>query len=506
MPGFNGLQRIRKTGAAVSVPLQCQTSSPVSRLASLSPSLSPPPPSQAASKHRKQTSVKHKKVKVVENDEDNSDEFARLPKKQKTAHLVTTEETQETPDIIRRYEMLLTSTKMITRITNGIEYLYQAARTLPRHVGVCVNYTYVLTEGLHREGEWTQDELELQDLTWSPWWEAFVYFDGISRHFPGLSDNIMELRQRPELVGHLARWMSSVAGKARGDDISRLKDKVVSLADLSDTSGLKAKSSRGFKHPETGRLLCPIKRLGEYDADPEKSEPQPFCRMVRDQKAGHARVRSADYPLFMYNMNEYVPGKLIPGFLKSTFLVDCTRVVFTGPSSTSGLDMSSKTKGKPPVCRALNMMSINFINIVYIAILARFCLNSQSDYQDRDIDFSNKDFMSNLMTISLKSEKWHEEICSWYTRQLFQRCSEDSDGDEGSGPSAHELLLAELAEEQEFENQNQKAPRAEAEKDSALADDNISEGHGEQNIGHGSLSRCDEDQDAEGSKSDEEVD
>ena len=30
------------------------------------------------------------------------------------------------------------------------------------------------------------------------------------------------------------------------------------------------KSSRGFNHPQIARLLCPCKRLSEFDADPER--------------------------------------------------------------------------------------------------------------------------------------------------------------------------------------------------------------------------------------------
>ncbi|OSD02377.1 hypothetical protein PYCCODRAFT_1390008 [Trametes coccinea BRFM310] len=460
------------------------SSSPFSRLQSLSPSLSPPPPrtSGKSSQHIKLASVKQKKGKATEIQDDDEDNVAPLKKKQKTTHICTTE-TQETPEIIRRYEILLTSTKQMTRISNGVEYLYQAARTLPRHVGTCVNYAYVLTEGLHRNGQWERDEIEQQVPTWDPWWEVFVYFDIICKQFPGLHDHMRDLRERPELVGQLARWMNSVAGKARGDDISRLKDKIISLAKLADTSGLEAKTSRGFKHPETGRMLCPIKLLDDFDANPEK-----FCRMVRDRKEGHPRVGGGDYPLFMYDMKAYVPGKLKPGFLKSKFLVDCAKVVFTGPSSTSAPDseLTGRSKGKPPICRTLNMTSINFISIVYIAILARFCLNSQSEWQERDIDFSSEEFMCNVMTISMRSDKWHDELCEWYTRQLFQQVCED-EGVDDSVPSAHELLLAEIAQEQEEEARE--ASIVEAEEDEGDEDQEEDEGG---------------DEDAEGVNDDEE--
>lgn len=64
--------------------------------------------------------------------------------------------------------------------------------------------------------------------------------------------------------------MDSVAGRARSDDLTRLRNRVIKYANPGDQADhLDVKSHRGFHHDLTGRLLCPVSKLAEFDADPE---------------------------------------------------------------------------------------------------------------------------------------------------------------------------------------------------------------------------------------------
>ncbi|OSD02394.1 hypothetical protein PYCCODRAFT_399878 [Trametes coccinea BRFM310] len=428
--GFVGLRRVLKD-RRTAPQQQCSSpavSSPLARPeASSSSSPNPGPQSSELPKAKdtrkqaekpSQTRQKAAQIdtRVLDSDSSSGSEQESLTvapprKKQKTTSCSTSDDTPSL--MIRRYAALIQSTTQASRIANEVEYLYQAARSFPRYVGTFVNYDYVLTEGIARDGHWYEDDVSQQERKWSPFWEAFIYFEKIHEHFPGLLESLNDLRGHPELVGQLAKWMSAVASKARGDDISRLKDRIIRLAKIQDCDSLESKTSRGFKHPQTGRLLCPVNLLDKFDEDPEK-----FCRMIRDRKEGRPRVGSGDYPAFLYDMKLYVPGKLKPGFLKSKLLVDCAKVIFLGPSSTTtpGSDLAMKTKGKPPICRKMNMREVDICSIIYIAILARFCLNGQTEWAKRDGDFSAVDFMSNVLTVALKSERWYNEITDWFTR------------------------------------------------------------------------------------------
>lgn len=50
------------------------------------------------------------------------------------------------------------------RIAHRVEYLHEAARLLPRMVGVGVVYVTVLSNGLAREGRYQDDDPEGSDL------------------------------------------------------------------------------------------------------------------------------------------------------------------------------------------------------------------------------------------------------------------------------------------------------------------------------------------------------
>ncbi|KAI0820096.1 hypothetical protein BC628DRAFT_1544827 [Trametes gibbosa] len=342
--------------------------------------------------------------------------------------------------MIRKYNALVPGTKQPARIAEGTEYLYQAARDFPRHLGAFIDYDHVLREGLARDGTWHADDPEQREepLTWGPYWDAKCGFSTLKGLFPGLEEAIPYLRRHPELASQMAKWMKSVTSKARSDDANRLKDNIVEILGLPDE--VKDKVQRGFRHYVTGRLLCPPHLLDEFDDDPEK-----FCRIIYNMKKGRPQVGSGDYPMFMYDMHEYVPGKRKPGLLKSELLITCARLIFQGPTAAKNGGTQIATKGRPSVASSINMKDLDGFTIVYIATLTRFALNSQHQWYNDDGDFIGSEFYSNLMSIFLQDDDWSEEIQRWYREQLFGRAACTNSA--RPGPSGHDLLLAEIAAE-----------------------------------------------------------
>ncbi|KAI0815982.1 hypothetical protein BC628DRAFT_1342609 [Trametes gibbosa] len=162
------------------------------------------------------------------------------------------------------------------------------------------------------------------------YWEARVGMSKLKFHFPGLKFHIPYLWHRPQLVASMAKWMKSVAQKTCSDDANRLKDQIVELLELPDN--VKEKTSRGFRHTSTSWLLCPISLINQFDKDLDR-----FCRCVHDMRKGRPRVSAADYPLFMYDMDEYVPGKVKPGLFKSpTMLAAPTAAKTSGADTAAG--------------------------------------------------------------------------------------------------------------------------------------------------------------------------
>ena len=73
--------------------------------------------------------------------------------------------------------------------------------------------------------------------------------------------------------------MNSAAGAARSEDISSLKEAILTYAAVYSPEGelrpqINMSSSksdtRGFNHPMLARLLCPIQNLHRFDENPQQ--------------------------------------------------------------------------------------------------------------------------------------------------------------------------------------------------------------------------------------------
>lgn len=59
-----------------------------------------------------------------------------------------------------------------------------------------------------------------------------------------------------------------MSSKVRSDDTGRIKDDVIRYYGLGDIAELSDKGNRGFNNVNTGRLLCPLKLIDEFDVNP----------------------------------------------------------------------------------------------------------------------------------------------------------------------------------------------------------------------------------------------
>ena len=65
--------------------------------------------------------------------------------------------------------------------------------------------------------------------------------------------------------------ISGVAKKTRSDDLPRVKGAIIELVDIKDADHvLRDKTARGFNNVSTGRLLCPVSDIDEFDEDPSQ--------------------------------------------------------------------------------------------------------------------------------------------------------------------------------------------------------------------------------------------
>ncbi|KAI0667784.1 hypothetical protein C8Q78DRAFT_981560, partial [Trametes maxima] len=324
------------------------------------------------------------------------------------------------------------------RIAEGVEYLYEAAQTLPRLIGTFVQYDRVLVDGLASDGKDDEEDHDneggnthSENMKWNTHWQVQYNFAVIKEYLSGFEEHAEYLRQRPVLVTKLAKWMTTVAGKARGSDITRIKAPAFKITKLTDPA-LQRKANRGYKHAETDRLLCPVKLLVDFDNDPEG-----FCRKVYNMHDDRPRVAGGDWPAFMYDMKLYIPGKLKPGFLKSQILLDVPSADTQGPQT--------KAKGKPPISRKLQIRTVAITAIIYVAVLVRFALNAQNEWADANGEWDGWDFAESVMTCMLHDPAWQEDLTQWYTERVYGGVLNDTST--SSEPSAYELCMQEIAVE-----------------------------------------------------------
>ncbi|EIW58992.1 uncharacterized protein TRAVEDRAFT_48123 [Trametes versicolor FP-101664 SS1] len=449
--GFVGLMRVqRRKGSRTEhhLPMNPPSSLPSSSPPARAPSPLPPPPlrllpppasspspephspprqasgsSRDAQAHQ---STRSRNDGTQSAEEDNAAE-RRPRKKSKSAGKPVV---QFDAHVVHLYEHLVLGSTKPQRIADGTEFMYNIMRLFPREIGCFVGYYQVLTDGLAKDGTYSPDDPEQQSpLVWSRYWEGICYFDLIKSEFPGLEFHMPYLRRHPELVNNMAKWMKATAGKARSDDANRLKDNIRAILGLSEE--VEDKAQRGFSTPETGRLLCPVTMLDHFDKDPYK-----FCRDVRDGVKTGPVVGSGDYPVLFYDMDLYVAGKSKPGLFKSQALLNVRR-----------WRRKSKKKGKVALATKNNIYKISTFVIIYIAVLTRFAINARTQWDNDDGDFIGQEFNTLVMTAFLEDDDWHDKLVEWWSQELFGNKDSRASRRATNGPSTHDRLMLEIAQE-----------------------------------------------------------
>ncbi|KAI0374976.1 hypothetical protein BV20DRAFT_405450 [Pilatotrama ljubarskyi] len=223
-----------------------------------------------------------------------------------------------------------------------------------------------------------------------------------------------------QLVDYCAR-------ASRGDDTSAVRnDGILLLSDAATRpwpSYERAppklqKYQRGWNNTYTARLLCPQDMLHEFDKDPDA-----FCIAVL---AGDKDITAAQYPCYLYDqklVEEAPEDATEPGFLLSPLLLGFYKRVWTGRNSAfrTGARLGN-TPGKPPISRTYNISRVHPRTIAYVAVLMRFVLSSQHQFQTVDDvgEFNNSEFFERIARLFRDPETpWCKEILAWWDREVY---------------------------------------------------------------------------------------
>ncbi|KAG1781401.1 hypothetical protein EV702DRAFT_1042498 [Suillus placidus] len=118
------------------------------------------------------------------------------------------------------------------------------------------------------------------------------------------------------------------------------------------------KIARGWNHPQTAWLLCPMRMLDKFDSDPSS-----FMDKVKE---GEITITAAKLPAFLYDKSMLDPTRKRQGCLWGYYLKRVFRHIFTGPTSAI---LANAHKGtKAPKGRMHGMTSPLPRAIAYAAV------------------------------------------------------------------------------------------------------------------------------------------
>jgi len=206
--------------------------------------------------------------------------------------------------------------------------------------------------------------------------------------------------------------LSKGASNARADDSSSLKAKIISylLVDTQASNALTlnrigAKLDRGWEHPVTAALLCPLK----YPATPE---------IFMDIKAGLKPVTATLLPRFLYpDGQEYNEDDTVSGILRGHLMIRVAKHIFQGPSAA--LEAAGYHRGKQGIASLIHIISMDPHLIAYIAVQARFSISSSQQWSQLDGSFDYGEFYWNI--VGLFDDGEGQEIIDFYNHHIFGR-------------------------------------------------------------------------------------
>ncbi|TFK38280.1 hypothetical protein BDQ12DRAFT_723616 [Crucibulum laeve] len=278
-----------------------------------------------------------------------------------------------------------------------------ATRWVPLSIDPFICFTWIFHAGIYQEPENPSNE-PFTD-------EDHAMFDCIIMLVPTFPKLIKSFESDPDLFDVFIKQLSSAAATARQEDTAALKNRILGYIHLDMLNGVlkppltsaHAKSLRGFNHPEIARLLCPIKQLGEFDADPNA-----FMDQVKD---GQIKIKAKDWPAFVYSADgEFDPEDVSNGLMRGYVGIHAFCCIFTGPSSVVTGHCQATKLSK---VQAHGLTQATGRTIAYAFVQVRMALCASSEWSQHDDYFDHGAFF-NISLASSRLTPWiHGLLRPW---------------------------------------------------------------------------------------------
>ncbi|RDB18121.1 hypothetical protein Hypma_000639 [Hypsizygus marmoreus] len=226
--------------------------------------------------------------------------------------------------------------------------------------------------------------------------------------------------------------------RTRSDDTAGLKFRILAYLNLDHTLPVEpaiihasTKSDRGWAHPVTARLLCPL----EY----------PATRATYDMiEAGAIIITAKNYPRFLYPDDRvYDPKDVETGLLMGHVMLRVAKHILQGPSAS--LERPGFHRGKRGNASIMGVTSVTPRIIAYLAVQARFAMTQASSWSVIDAHFDYNLFYWQI--VGLFDDGEGADIIAHYNLQVFGSGSPVPQTPDAppSPPSDLEILKAQRA-------------------------------------------------------------
>ncbi|CDO68243.1 hypothetical protein BN946_scf184842.g6 [Trametes cinnabarina] len=280
------------------------------------------------------------------------------------------------------------------------------------------DFQSILDAGIHLNDHSPSTALTYRERKYQ---ELFRYIQGIVLWV------VEEITQRgPKGTLLVARDLEIGRMAVRSADIHGIKKAILTWNQYVPVIQPDAKSTRGFNHPECGRLLCPV----TYDwSDPE-------LRRALQNGSRRYPTGGRDWPVVLWKDERVDSDNLSVGFLRNRRLVMAGRHSLLGPRAAQQA-IPGKLPARKPKAKIHRIRSITVGFIAYTAVLVHLSLNSQESFGDGATagTFPYEEFYQSLVRYVEDTMTSDEsgDLLTWWTSEIFGQLEDDyATEDEGT--------------------------------------------------------------------------
>ncbi|KAH6905254.1 hypothetical protein BKA70DRAFT_1049812, partial [Coprinopsis sp. MPI-PUGE-AT-0042] len=272
----------------------------------------------------------------------------------------------------------------------------------------------LIKNGLSRSIQLRYGRIQEEDLTPSEHREQMIYEQMLALS-PGLEERLCNGSEQD--IFHVAELVQKGSAGARADDTKGLKGVILDWItprgqSLQPPLMRNVKTDRGFYHPRTGELLCPI---GVEWSNHE----------VRDGlRAGSLIVAGDQWPIFLYKEFKFNKNNVWDGLFRSSLLVSAFRHIFTSPSSVDREPRATRSGN----ARIHGMKKVTIPSLAYVATQVRFALSSSPTFSRTDLVTDSERFYGSVIE-AFTEPLYHVQVkllLNWWDAQIFPIYSDRS--------------------------------------------------------------------------------